>query len=241
MKSESKGFIFAILGILVVAIGIGVFIVSQSGHKTTPTEAGEQLEVPETYRINGTGLAVDANGKLLTQKGVEAYPVIVDIYQDYLCSHCADFTELNEVEMIRYQQANPDEVVYVYHILNFMDNPQTSGYSTRAASAAITVLTNEAGLFNDFNLTLFKNQPTNPTALKKNSAAIGSLEKGVGESLLSLISAEHYKDWVTANTVEVFDSGKIQGTPAVFINGQNIGGSWQDPGVVSILEGLKQE
>lgn len=240
MKSNNKSFIFGILGVVVVAIAIGIFIVFQSSQQNAPTVTGEQLQVSEEFLVNDTGFAVSNDGKLLTQEEVDDYPTVVDIYQDFLCSYCADFTDSNEQEMLNYQEANPEEVIYVYHILNFMDNENTNEYSTRAASAAITVLMNEPELFNSFNLSLFEAQPTGPADSRKNSAALAALDKGIGEELTALIASEQYKEWVANNTDSVFSEGLIQGTPAIFINGENIGGGWQNPGMVTLLEDAAQ-
>ncbi|MGL4306890.1 MAG: DsbA family protein [Mycobacteriaceae bacterium] len=89
-------------------------------------------------------------------QGVNTAPVVIDIYEDFLCPACASF-EARSGPNIR-QAVLDGKVVVRYHMLDFLNKRSASGdYSTRAAGALLSIAkAGNSQLFTEFHARLFQ-------------------------------------------------------------------------------------
>lgn len=217
---------FIFLAILIGIIATTIILIVDANNTRANENAveGEQSTPSAEYIINDTGFAINAAGELVPADEISSYDTVVDIYQDYLCPHCADFNALFGADLNEYQQENPDDVLFVYHFLNFLDGTGTATYSTRAASAAITTLLNTPSAFHDFNDALYVNMPQSGNTILSTSEIADYSDPSIRE----LILGDMYADWVTETTQETLEAGEVSGTPSVFVNGDSIKGMWEE-------------
>lgn len=233
----SKTFLFVILGIIVVGLVGGFLILMNFNQNNASTGTTPETLTTPTNIVHETGFAI-GDGKLLSEEELSQYPAVVDIYQDYLCPHCATFEEINGQPLYQYQMENPGKVAVVYHLMTFQDTTQTREYSARAANAALHVLLNKPETFHDYNNTLFANQPAGLNQLLSDTQLVQLIPQALDESDVESLNNRTYIPWLNQTTDEILNSQKIQGTPAVFVNDEEVGGEvLQDPsGLVGVLD-----
>lgn len=131
--------------VLVVAVAavVGVLLLtrSSSGTAVTPTYSASASD---------DGIVTAGSG-----------PVVVDVYEDYLCPICERFEERYGQELT--QALNDGQVTVRYRSVAILDNrTDPEGYSTRAANAALCSVA--AGIFPAYHGALFDNQPAEGSA-----------------------------------------------------------------------------
>lgn len=127
--------------VVAVVVGLAVWFVNRpSAEPVTPAYASE---VAGAVIAAGTG------------------PVVIDVYEDYLCPQCERFEERYGDEFTA--ALNRNEITVRYHAVAILDpltNPE--GYSTRAANAAVCSV--PAGIFPAYHGWLFDSQPAEGSA-----------------------------------------------------------------------------
>jgi protein-disulfide isomerase len=160
------------------------------------------------------------------------------MYIDYLCPFCGQFEATNS-ESIRTMVESGAATLEVHPIAILTNKSAGTQYSLRAANAAACVADSSPDSFFDFNAILFENQPEEgSTGLTNNE--LKQLAADAGVSSLSAVERciddVEFKSWVQDATnraltepVPNSELDAITGTPTVLVNGQQYGGSLDNP------------
>jgi protein-disulfide isomerase len=198
----------AVVAAVVLVAAVVVVIAVQSGRTTTSADA----PVPAGTSEQGTAIAV----------GDAAAPVVVDVYEDFQCPHCATFEE--DVGDTLRQLADDGAVLLRYRPIAFLDGASTTDYSTRALNAAGVVL-DSAGTdaFRTFHDRLFAEQPAEGTAGLSDDDLIGfAAEAGAsGADVEDAIRDVRFGDWA-ARVTDAASKAGVTGTPTVLVDGERL-------------------
>lgn len=137
------------------------------------------------------------------------------IYADANCVHCASFEEQNS-EAIN-ELADEGHTVE-YRLVNFLDNPGTDNYSSRAANAVSCVAEESPDLALDFLSDVFATYSTHQGAGLSNDE-LESLASDAGADISGCQSDNTYRPFVNYTTAKATEAG-IAGTPSVWVNGE---------------------
>ena len=199
----------------VVAVGSGL----QSSRDTT----GEQAVVP-------TGM-VDSYA---VPFGPDDAPVVVDVYEDFLCPFCADLEAASAPLVEKYADS---DVQFRYHVIAFLDRASTTRYSTRAANALAAVLdTSGREVAKEFHDAVFAEQPPEGgPGLSDDRLIELAVDAGAEEwEVADAIRDKVFEQWVRNATDAASRSG-VNTTPTVFVNG-NVLAPAKIPQTVAALE-----
>ncbi len=133
--------------LLVLVAGIGIWL----------QHRGEAGDLPATIPVAAAGpaAATTVNGAAVVIGKADA-PVVIDVYEDFLCSSCGQFEQLYGHQLAEAAAAGQARVVY--HPVAILDDySDPVGYSTLAASASLCAA--EAGVFPRFHDSLYATQP----------------------------------------------------------------------------------
>jgi protein-disulfide isomerase len=193
----------AIVLVVAVAVGLGVWF----------TRGSE--EVSANYSVSASGAVVTAgNG-----------PVVVDVYEDYLCPICERFEQRYGNQMAT--ALNEHQITVRYHsiaILDRLTNP--TGYSTRAANAALCAV--PSGIYSAYHKKLFDEQPAEGGAGLTNDQLIAfGTQLGAPADFAQCVNSGANASAVAAETEAAVSDPALQtngqfGTPTVAINGQKV-------------------
>lgn len=202
------------IGIIGVVLVIGIALVTTAVLRAGPTETSGSAGAVQGGAVDGYTLVV----------GKADAPVTVDVYQDYLCPFCGQFERANRSDLESLVDAGT--IRLRLHPMNFLD-PQSagSGYSTRAANAAVTVAQHQPGALLAFNAALYDNQPAEGTGgLTDDQIADIARGAGVEEAVIERFAAGDSAAFVRAANQAAFDAG-VTSTPTVRIDGQDFDGN----------------
>jgi protein-disulfide isomerase len=195
--------IVAVVVIAVLALVGGVVWLSDSF-------AGE---VEPTYTATADGAVITAgNG-----------PVVIDVYEDYLCPSCERFEERygNEITTA----LNEGKISVRFHSIAILDErSDPPGYSTRAANAAVCSV--PAGIFPQYHKRLFDEQPAESGAgLTDDQLIAFGTELGAQGDFAECVRSSANVDAVKSETEKATGDPALQtqgrfGTPTVAIGGQ---------------------
>jgi protein-disulfide isomerase len=96
-------------------------------------------------------------------------PVKVDVYEDFRCVACLNYTQNYEPQIIQ-TYVNTGKVYYTYHSFIVIDGYDNSGASYQAANAALCAA--EQGDFWNYHDILFANQITEDASYFTNERLI---------------------------------------------------------------------
>ena len=151
--------------------------------------------------------------------------VTVDVFEDFACSHCADFAT-GGLSQLKTDYLNGETVRFRH-----FDFPiPVSEWSNRVANAARSVQqTQDDAAFFEFSLAAYENYSDYSWQL------VGDLAEAVGADpcrVLSDASNATYEQVVSANRQTGVDRG-VESTPGIFVNDTLIeppeSGSWYEP------------
>lgn len=206
-----------VVGSVVVAIAIiAVVMFVVSSNKDTTGQA-----------VSSSGTPSNLTGTYNVVVGKSSAPTTIKMYEDFQCPICNDFEKLAGPQM---RTAIADGKAKVdYHLVAFLDRASTTNYSSRALNAAMAVLsTAGSDAFVKFHEIAYANQPAEGSAGVPDSTLVDwAVQAGADESKVKpLIDGNVYHQWVVNATDQMSKDG-INGTPTVFINGQNQGTNFQ--------------
>ncbi len=189
---------------VVVAAGLAVYFLRGSGTSAAPTYTASKSAAVVTV---GSG------------------PVVVDVYEDFLCPICERFEERYGTDMATAINAN--QITVRYHPIAILDERTTpEGYSTRAANAALCAV--DAGIFPAYHQKLFEAQPAEGSAglTDDELVAIGTDLKAQGD-FAGCVNGSTNTSAVAAETEKAAATPALQtdgqfGTPTVAIGGKKI-------------------
>jgi len=204
-----------VIGSIAVAILIvaGVlFAVQSKSDKTGQTAKEVPTNLSGTYNV---------------VIGKKSAPTTIKLYEDLQCPICKDFEQVAGSQV---QAAIAGGKVKVdYHMVAFLDRSSTTNYSSRALNAAMAVLSTAGPeAFLKFHTIAYANQPAEGSAGVPDSTLIQwAVDAGADEATVTpLINDNVYHQWVVNATGQMSKDG-VNGTPTVFINGENQGANPQ--------------
>jgi protein-disulfide isomerase len=203
-KGNRTSLIVAVTVVVAVVVGAAVWFAD-----------GFAGDVEPTYTATADGAVITAGSG----------PVVVDVYEDYLCPSCERFEERygNEITTA----LNEGRITVRFHsiaILNQRSDPP--GYSTRAANAAICSV--PAGIFPRYHKRLFDEQPAEGSAgLSDDQLIAFGTELGAQGDFAGCVRGSTHVDAVAAETEKATNDPALQtdgrfGTPTVAIGGQKV-------------------
>lgn len=242
-----------VVGVLAVG-GVVAFIFAQADQTSSssidvPDLSGaddpfEGVVAPAGATDDGA-IVVGADGVAGSADGADPDAVTVKVYSDFLCPFCRLFEETNGATLAELRAAG--DVVTEYHLVSILDRAAAgSQYSTRAAASAAFVADRAPEAFVDFLDALFVNQPAEGAAgLTDAEIADLAREAGVADDVAAQIEDGSYATgegsfvpWVAAVTEQAARDLPRLATPAVLLDGQDIGQDglgvdWRIPGALA--------
>jgi protein-disulfide isomerase len=192
-----------VLLVAVVIAGVVLFVNRGSG------------DVAPTYSASASGAVVTAG----------TGPVVVDVYEDYLCPVCERFEERYGSEIT--EALNAGQITVRYHSIAILDrNTTPNGYSSRAANAALCSV--PAGIFPAYHAKLFDEQPAERSAgLSDDQLVQFGTELGAQGDFAACVTGGRNADAVAAETTAAETNPALQtngvfGTPTVAIGGTKV-------------------
>jgi protein-disulfide isomerase len=192
----------AALAVVALVVGITVLLTRDTGEPVVPT-----------YTATASGAVVTAgNG-----------PIVIDVYEDYLCPICERFEERYGEELTT--ALNNGQVTVRYHAVSILDSrTDPAGYSTRAANAAVCAA--PAGIFPGFHKALFDNQPAEGSAglTDEQLVAFGDVLGATGDfagcvtGAVNAAAVAAETETAAATPAVLNEQGQF-GTPMVLLNG----------------------
>jgi protein-disulfide isomerase len=190
---------------LVIAVVVGVLLIM-----LVPTLLSRQTDSSASIPANVSadrGYGVVFNGELT---GVP----VVDIYEDFQCPVCAQFTQLNGpyIESLIAEK----KATVVYHTLSFL-GPESVNAANAAACSA------DEGKFLDFHRLLMMNQKQENSGAWDNTflASLGQTAGITSQKFSSCVNKGEYVGWVS-NVAAAGAKANVNSTPTVFVNGKEI-------------------
>lgn len=193
----------AVLAVALVA-GLAVWYFRGGGESVTPTYTATQ------------------SGAVVT---VGSGPVVVDVYEDYLCPVCERFEERYGSDLTT--ALNNNQITVRYHQIAILDElTAPAGYSTRAANAALCSV--GAGIYPAYHKKLFAEQPAERSAGLTDAQLIqfGTDLKAQGD-FAACVNGATNANAIKAETEKAAATPALQtdgsfGTPTVAIGGKKI-------------------
>jgi protein-disulfide isomerase len=159
-------------------------------------------------------------------------------YVDLQCPYCLQFEETNLNNVASWVESG--EATLEVHPIAFLDrSSEGTRYSSRADNAVACVANYEPDAFLKSLAVLYEYQPAEGSSGLTNATILSYLKKADAASaaITKCVDTEHFRKWVAATTDEVETGTYIgvatipsawQGTPTVFVNGQQYAGSLTD-------------
>ncbi len=200
----------ALTACVVVAAVITVLYVMTSGDQpvTGHAVAGETAsDQAKSVRVTSS--------RLITKEGSTQPKVVLSLYEDFLCPHCARF-ERKFGSTIGDLIAS-GAVAADYYMVAILDFPFNQNYSSRAASAAYCVADQSTDAFLRFHTALFANQPDETSTTFPTDAQLTETARQAGADVGDCISGKRY----LAMAQDLAATTGIHATPTVRINGRD--------------------
>jgi len=161
--------------------------------------------------------------------------VVVEVFEDFQCSACKNYTQTTEVELLSSDLITNGQVYYIVRNFPFEDNYSAIKSSDQAANASMCA--SGQNRYWDYHAMLYANQDaSNATAFS--DRRLIAFAEALGLDMSQFRSCFNGNDFET----EILDdlaraqAYGITGTPSVFVNGKQI-----TPGFVPSYEELVSE
>jgi len=174
-------------------------------------------EKTDAGKLTTPSVAVDDS----TAFSVGSGPVVVDLYEDFMCPICHQFE--NTTGPTIKQMVSQNKVTVRYHPVSILDRASNgTEYSTRSAGAAAAAAVD--GKFLQYHDVLYANQPEENSDGLSNAKLI-ELGKSVGlsDSFATAVNDKTYDAWV-AKVTDTFSSRGYNGTPTIVVAGKQVQG-----------------
>jgi protein-disulfide isomerase len=158
--------------------------------------------------------------------------VVVDAYEDFLCSHCLEWTTTIKPQLLE-NYIKPGKVRFVYHPFPL------SGFAPGSNMAALaSYCATDQNAFWPYHDRLFGAQRGGQGAFTLEKLTDYAAELGLNQSdFTSCLSSMKHQSAVDASLQEGVGKG-VQGTPAIYINGNAINSDY--PTIQAELDRLLQ-
>ncbi|UCD98718.1 MAG: DsbA family protein [Chloroflexota bacterium] len=202
-QEQKRKRIFIILAAVAAALIIAALLIYPSFRPV-----GEIITITPIERPMADGRALgDPNA-----------PVKIEIYEDFQCPACKNFSEQIEPQIVDTYVAT-GEVYYVFRHFPFLDDQAVRKESDQTANASMCAA--DENRFWDFHDILFANwNGENQGAFSDNRLVAFAESIGLNmESFNQCFDANTHKDVIDADLQSGKDLG-VTGTPSVFVNGK---------------------
>ena len=235
-KRDKRNRMFMIGGavFLVLLVALAVWAIVANANKSHL----DGVDAPAGADLQG-GITVGSSLEAGTAN--EGAPV-VKVYSDYTCSYCAMFDEINAEDLGA--MAKDGLITLSLHPVAILDQSgDFSGYTSLAANAAATVAQYAPASFLAFNSALFEEYRTASEEYKTSGTMVLpdlagiqqiALDLGVSSDVTARFADGEVIDWVEATTRQFYADG-FKGTPAVFVDGEQLTNEWQDAGAIRAM------
>jgi protein-disulfide isomerase len=163
-------------------------------------------------------------------------PATIDVFEDFQCPACRNFTENTEPLIIQNLVAT-GKARYVFHNYPFIDDQAARKESDQAANAAMCA--SEQDKFWDMHSILFANwNGENLGAF--NDRRLQAMAESIGldmDAFNSCFNANKYEAEIQADFQLGQEMG-VSGTPSIFVNGQQVGQGNQIPSYEQIAQAV---
>lgn len=194
----------AVLGVLVVATGIGATVASRSGD-------GKDSESAKPITV-----------------GEHAAPAKLSVYEDFRCPACGQFENTYRGTIRSLEKAG--KLKAEYHLVTLIDTNMGGSGSRKAANAAACA--KDEGRFTAFHDTLYRNQPAEQDDAFGSTRQLLRLAKKVrglvSPSFEECVTSGRHDAWVKRSS-DSFRASDHQGTPTILLDGKNIYADQSDP------------
>lgn len=201
----------------VVLVGLFAALVAYIVRQQGVSDVSGEGQLTPTVASENAGYGVAASG--VVGEGLEAAPVRLDLYFDFMCPGCGGF-EHYEAAYLDELRASGDLAVY-YHPMGNLDGlSQGTKFSTRAAAAAALIAQDAPEAFVDFVAGMFAQQPAeNTPGLSDEQIQSIATAAGVPDDVVQRIPLHEYESWVRVATERAVLDG-VGGTPLIALDGQ---------------------
>lgn len=231
-NETSKGFLWAILALIVIAAAVIGYVVV-SGQQTEATKYAEREKTTVAFELADTDGAFQLKSANAKKDAAQ-----VDLYEDFSCHYCADLAEATDADMKKAIEAG--NVVVNVRSMRFLDNGQ-NGHSTAAGAAVYTVAKLDTpAVYWNYREVLMKDQAD---LYGKNTAELAQIAADLGaspETVEAIKSSQYQEEFIKfadANEAKLEKVGKSVSSPRVFIDGTEVPGAelhgWVAPYVKS--------
>ena len=195
--------------VVVVAVITVLYVMTSGERPVTGRAVADQTASDHAKSVRLT------SSKLITKEGSTEPKVVLSLYEDFLCPHCARF-ERRFGSTIRDLVAS-GTVAADYYMVAILDFPFNQNYSSRAASAAYCVADQSTAAFLRFHTALFSNQPDETSTTFPTDAQLTETARQAGADVGDCISSKRY----LAMAQDLAATTGIHATPTVRINGHD--------------------
>ena len=205
--------------VIVVAVGLFFYIIT-NGEKRQPGEA-------QAVRVESSSL--------VKKEGTAEPKVVLSLYEDFQCPHCAAFEK--EFGPTIGRLINSGAVAADYYMVSILNSAANDNYSTRSANAGYCVAEEDKSpakeAFRRFHTALFVQQPAEGAPAPGDPALIETARQaGVGGGVASCVNAGNFSDMVDG----LAKAANINSTPSVRINGEDYEFSTPDALLAKVKE-----
>jgi protein-disulfide isomerase len=216
-NQKGNGFLWSIVALVVIVIVVvAVIVVNNRKDSDSVDVAAEDVNFSVSYD-NGT--------ITLKNDDAPADAPVAQIFEDYACPHCADLAEADHADMKK--ALDEGKLVVQLETVNILDSdngqikpgPATMGGATQMAIAK----TGNAKAFWSLHDYVFTNQNDVYRNWEYGNYADAADQLGVDKGTVDAIRDESVKDDyldVLANNVKAMNDKGANGTPAIFVNGE---------------------
>ncbi len=144
-------------------------------------------------------------------------PVKIDVWEDFQCSACLDYTKTIEPDIVT-NQIETGKVYYTYHFFLIIDQGDPNGESHKAAEAAMCA--NEQGHFWDYHDILVANW-LGENAGSYTDTRLQTMAQDVNLDMTAFntcYQSHKYENQITQD-MAAGQAKNVTGTPSVFVNG----------------------
>src|SRR5699024_9674933 len=153
---------------------------------------------------------------------------VVDVYVDFLCPHCATFHDAQGEDLAR--MAHDGEITLRMHPRPMLDaSSRPAGYSGRAANAAVCAYAQGPAQWSGRESTASGEQPD--ATGQRDAELAGLVPDATCLDVSDCITEGTYLPWIE-EVVEPEALSRTQGSPAVFIDGEEFTGDITAPGAL---------
>lgn len=218
-NQKSNGFIWAIVGVLVVAVIVIAFIVYSSQGAKTEWVADQEFENVE--------LEAERDGETITlaSANATAETPVASLYEDFSCPHCGELAVQTDDQMRDVVEAG--ELVVNLNPLHFMDRGNADGHSHAALAASLAVLEHgDTDLFWNYRALLLEEQDQVANQWGTEDFANAAAEMGAPNEVVDAINNGDFvgeaQSVGEANATTLEEETGSVSSPRVLQDGQDI-------------------